>query len=142
VPRPSHFSLLARLNNIRWAVQVVKLLMTQSLGSWNLYQMTEINTLIQRAWKLWLSFRQIAHSFDAVPPCLGFAKSEQMSHRKPPVGTRVFKFALQCMINASNKESNCACTIPPHLQSDDSDNIRTYDDCYESDFPFPSMSWH
>jgi len=121
VPRPFHSSRLAHMNNIWWAAHVMKLLMTQSLGSWNVYQMTEINTLIQRAWKLWLSFRQIAHSFDAVPPCLVFAKSEQVCHKKPPVSTRVFKFALRCMINAINKESNCASSIPPHLQGGHSD---------------------
>jgi hypothetical protein len=116
VPRPSHSSRLAHLNNTRiwWAAQMVNILMTQSLGSWNFYQMTEINTWIQRAWKWWLSFRQIAHNFDAVPPCLVFAKSEQVCHKKPPVSTRVFQFALQCMINASNKERNCASTIQPH----------------------------
>jgi hypothetical protein len=75
LPRPSHSSRLADLNNIWWAAQAVKLLVAQSLRSWNLYQMTEINMLNQRAWKLWLSFRQIAHIFDAVPPCLVFAKS-------------------------------------------------------------------
>jgi len=116
VPCPSHSSRLAHLNNTRiWgAARMVNILMTQSLGSRNLYQMTEINTWIQRAWKWWLSFRQIAHSFDAVPPCLVLAKCEQVCHKKPPVSTRVFQFALQCMINAPNKESNCAPTIQPH----------------------------
>jgi len=141
MPRPSHSSRLAHLNNIWWAAQVMKLHMTHSLGSRNVYQMTEINALIQRAWKLWLSFRQIAHSSDAVPLCLVFAKSEQVCHKKPPVSTRVFKIALRCMINASNKESNCASAIPPHLQCDHSDNVRTYEECYESHFPFPSMLW-
>ena len=90
--------------------------------------MAEINTLVQRARKLWSYFRQIAHSFGVVPPRFISAKSEQVCQRKTSKEERIFKLTLHCMINVSHKESAVPVSFR-FILGCVSDEIRTYGNC-------------